>query len=163
MSIEHREPPTAQSSAGFASLLHSWRDRSAPMSDVTGRPRRSSGMRREELAVLAGISVDYLIQLEQGRATNPSPAVVAALVRAMGLAAADAAVLCGAAGLAAPASVVDRSVPDSVTRMVARADRLPTAVFSADWWLLQWNPAWSALMEIRWNCPAADATKRGTR
>ncbi len=42
-------------------------------------PRRRPGLRREELAVLAGISVDYLVQLEQGRARNPSPQVLGAL------------------------------------------------------------------------------------
>ncbi|OZC64832.1 transcriptional regulator [Rhodococcus sp. 15-725-2-2b] len=133
--------------AGFSSVLRGWRDRSAPVpSDSTVRPRRSSGLRREELATLAGISVDYLVQLEQGRASNPSAAVVAALVRALGLDLADAGVLYRAAGLAAPSSAVDRSVPDSVDRLLARADHWPTAVYAADWWLLRWNAALFALM-----------------
>jgi hypothetical protein len=37
-------------------------------------------------------------------------------------------------------------VPESVERLLARADGWPTAVYAADWWLLRWNPAWSALM-----------------
>lgn len=133
--------------AGFSSLLRGWRDRSAPV--LTGAPlrsRRSPGLRREELATLAGVSVDYLVQLEQGRASNPSPAVVAALVRALGLDLPDAAVLYRSAGLAAPSSAVDRSVPDSVERLLARSPQHPAAVYAADWWLLRWNPAWSALM-----------------
>jgi transcriptional regulator with XRE-family HTH domain len=134
-------------SAGFSTLLRGWRDRSAPLlSDAAGRSRRSPGMRREELATLAGISVDYLIQLEQGRAANPSASIVAALVRALRLGVADAAVLYRSAGLAAPSSAVDRSVPDGVERLIARAGGWPAAVYAADWWLLRWNAAWSALM-----------------
>ncbi|TVL91621.1 helix-turn-helix transcriptional regulator [Streptomyces sp. SAJ15] len=50
-----------------------------------GRRRRVQGLRREELALLAGISVDYYVRLEQGRATQPSPEVIDALARALGL------------------------------------------------------------------------------
>ncbi|MEV6035675.1 helix-turn-helix transcriptional regulator [Nonomuraea sp. NPDC052116] len=46
-------------------------------------PRRTPGLRREELATLAGVSVDYYIRLERGRETRPSPAVVDALARAL--------------------------------------------------------------------------------
>ncbi|AZM54443.1 XRE family transcriptional regulator [Streptomyces sp. WAC 01529] len=50
-----------------------------------GPRRRVRGLRREELAQLAGISVDYYVRLEQGRATQPSPEVLDALARALGL------------------------------------------------------------------------------
>ncbi|MFD0413775.1 helix-turn-helix domain-containing protein [Streptomyces sp. NPDC127108] len=50
-----------------------------------GRRRRVRGLRREELAQLAGISVDYYVRLEQGRATQPSPEVLDALATALGL------------------------------------------------------------------------------
>ena len=134
-------------SAGFSSLLRGWRDRSAPVfPDGAARTRRSPGLRREELATLAGVSVDYLVQLEQGRASNPSAAVVAALVRALGLSLTDAAVLYRSAGLAPPSSAVDRTVPPGVERLLERAAPWPAAVYAADWWLLRWNPAWSALM-----------------
>ncbi|SFG46273.1 helix-turn-helix domain-containing protein [Streptomyces mirabilis] len=43
------------------------------------------GLRREEVAVLAGVSADYYIRLEQGRETNPSPQVVDALGSALRL------------------------------------------------------------------------------
>ncbi|MFE6622233.1 helix-turn-helix domain-containing protein [Streptomyces sp. NPDC057740] len=43
------------------------------------------GLRREELAELAGLSVDYVVRLEQGRATSPSAQVVASLARALQL------------------------------------------------------------------------------
>ncbi|URN12212.1 helix-turn-helix transcriptional regulator [Streptomyces radiopugnans] len=51
--------------------------------------RRVRGLRREELAQLAGISVDYYVRLEQGRATQPSPEVLDALAGALGLDAAE--------------------------------------------------------------------------
>jgi transcriptional regulator with XRE-family HTH domain len=146
MSIDHRAAERTQQ-PGFGALLRDWRDRSAPVPSGAGsRSRRSPGLRREELAIMAGISVDYLVQLEQGRASRPSGAVVAALVRAMGLGRADAAVLYRSAGLAEPTSAVDRTVPASAERLLNRADGWPTAVYATDWWLLRWNPAWTALM-----------------
>jgi hypothetical protein len=45
--------------------------------------RRTPGLRREELAALAGVSIDYYIRLERGKETRPSPAVVDALGRAL--------------------------------------------------------------------------------
>ncbi|WP_437024209.1 helix-turn-helix transcriptional regulator [Streptomyces bungoensis] len=47
--------------------------------------RRTPGLRREELATLAGVSVDYYTRLERGRETRPSPAVVDSLARALRL------------------------------------------------------------------------------
>jgi transcriptional regulator with XRE-family HTH domain len=51
---------------------------------VTG-VRRTPGLRREEVATLAGISADYYLRLEQGRDRNPSAQVLAALARVFGL------------------------------------------------------------------------------
>src|SRR3954447_17137899 len=51
---------------------------------VTG-VRRTPGLRREEVATLAGISADYYLRLEQGRDRNPSPQVLEALARVLGL------------------------------------------------------------------------------
>ncbi|PKV97442.1 helix-turn-helix protein [Amycolatopsis echigonensis] len=68
-------------------FLRARRERVAP-ADVglpdNGR-RRVRGLRREELALLAGISSDYYIRLEQGRDQNPSAQVLDALARALGL------------------------------------------------------------------------------
>ncbi|MEE1938307.1 helix-turn-helix transcriptional regulator [Streptomyces sp. TRM 70361] len=50
-----------------------------------GRVRRVPGLRREEVAFLAGVSTDYYTRLEQGRRITPSPAVVESLGRALGL------------------------------------------------------------------------------
>src|SRR3954451_17686002 len=47
--------------------------------------RRTPGLRREEVAELAGVSVDYVVRLEQARGLRPSAAVVEALARALRL------------------------------------------------------------------------------
>jgi transcriptional regulator with XRE-family HTH domain len=52
---------------------------------LPGARRRVEGLRREELAMLAGISAEYYLRLEVGRDTNPSPQVVQALARALRL------------------------------------------------------------------------------
>src|SRR3954453_10311190 len=70
-----------------AEFLRARRDQLKP-SDVglpdSGR-RRAPGLRREEVATLAGVSIDYLVRLEQGRDTKPSPSVIAALANALRL------------------------------------------------------------------------------
>ena len=68
-------------------LLRRWRERVTP-ADVglpAGTGRRVRGLRRQEVAQLSGVSADYLVQLEQGRATSPSTQVLAALARALRL------------------------------------------------------------------------------
>ncbi|WP_326557337.1 helix-turn-helix transcriptional regulator [Micromonospora sp. NBC_01796] len=47
--------------------------------------RRTPGLRREELATLSGISIDYYVRLERGKETHPSPSVLDALARALQL------------------------------------------------------------------------------
>src|SRR3954465_15724235 len=51
----------------------------------SGRRRRTPGLRREEVAELAGIGVDWYIRLEQGRTVSPSVATIDALARALRL------------------------------------------------------------------------------
>jgi len=67
----------------LAGCLRSWRGRLTPAQCglPTGGPRRVAGLRREEVAQLARVSLDYLTRLEQGRATNPSPSMLAARER----------------------------------------------------------------------------------
>jgi transcriptional regulator with XRE-family HTH domain len=52
---------------------------------VDGSRRRTAGLRREEVARLAGMSVDYVVRLEQGRSSQPSTQVLASLARALRL------------------------------------------------------------------------------
>ncbi|MEV1174035.1 helix-turn-helix transcriptional regulator, partial [Nonomuraea sp. NPDC049784] len=56
---------------------------------ASGPRRRVRGLRREELAELAGISVEYLVRLEQGRTAQPSTSVIESLARALDLSEAE--------------------------------------------------------------------------
>ena len=49
----------------------------------TGQRRRTPGLRRAEVAMLAGVSVEYLIRLEQGRDSHPSAQVLSALAETL--------------------------------------------------------------------------------
>ncbi|WP_338320614.1 helix-turn-helix transcriptional regulator, partial [Streptomyces lonarensis] len=66
--------------------------------------RRVPGLRREELAALAGVSVDYVVRIEQGRATTASEEVLTALAAALGLAADERAYLLHCAAASPPAA-----------------------------------------------------------
>ena len=71
----------------LAEALRAWRRRVTPQVAglLPGNGRQVEGLRREELSLLAGVSVAYLVRLEQGRARNPSPQVVEALAAALQL------------------------------------------------------------------------------
>ncbi|WP_421107157.1 helix-turn-helix transcriptional regulator [Streptomyces sp. NEAU-S77] len=133
----------------LGTALRRWRDRLSPI-DVgrTARPgRRAAGLRREELAELAGLSVDYVVRLEQGRATNPSAQVVASLARALQLEPEERDYAYRLAGLLPPhEGTISTHVPAGVQRMLARLGEFPVGVFSADWTLLSWTPAWAVLL-----------------
>ncbi|QDY07757.1 helix-turn-helix domain-containing protein [Micromonospora sp. HM134] len=59
--------------------------RPAEVGLVDGPRRRTAGLRREEVAMLAGMSVDYVVRLEQGRSSQPSTQLLGALARALRL------------------------------------------------------------------------------
>jgi transcriptional regulator with XRE-family HTH domain len=133
----------------FGQAVRRWRDRVPP--EAAGLPagghRRAAGLRREELALLAGISVDYVTRLEQGRASNPSAQVVEALARALRLSPTERAHLFRLAGLAPPGpETVPAYITPSVHRMLDRLTGTPVAVYDASWTLLMANPPYEALM-----------------
>jgi len=133
----------------FGVTLRRWRDRLDPR-DVglpARRTRRATGLRREELADLAGLSVDYLVRLEQGRASTPSAQVVSTLARALQLSGSERDHLFLVAGLLPPSDgQVPTHVPPGVRRVLALLDDLPVGVFTARWDLLSWSPQWPALL-----------------
>src|SRR6266567_5473753 len=95
---------TRQPTAELGAMIRMWRDRLPPSAAAlpSGRSRRAAGLRREELAELAGVSVDYVVRLEQGRATTPSPQIVSSLARALQLSRAERDHLYRLAGLQPP-------------------------------------------------------------
>lgn len=131
----------------LAEVLRAWRDRTDPSAVGLARngTRRAPGLRREELALLAGISIDYVVRLEQGRARTPSAQVCAALARALQLTDAEQAHLFRLAGHAHHPARVPRMIPASVRRIVDRLDGHAVGVYDATWTLLSWNPLWAAL------------------
>ena len=129
--------------------IRAWRDRLDPGAAglSAGARRRAPGLRREELASLAGVSVDYLARLEQGRASNPSPQVLASLARALRLSDQERRHLYLVAGHAPPGSGrIDRHISPGVQRMLDRLEDMPLVVFDAGWDLVAWNPLGIALL-----------------
>ncbi|WP_410571056.1 helix-turn-helix domain-containing protein [Amycolatopsis sp. cmx-4-61] len=133
----------------LGTALRHWRDRVSPQAAglSAGGRRRAAGLRREELAQLAGISADYVVRLEQGRATSPSAQVVEALARALRLTSDERTHLFRLAGLAPPGpGTVPRHITPGVHRMLDRLAGTPVAVFDAAWNQLLANPLHTALM-----------------
>jgi transcriptional regulator with XRE-family HTH domain len=119
------------------------------------RPRRVAGLRREELAQLAGISTNYVVRLEQGRDRHPSPSVLDALASALQL---DEAATTYLHRLGTPASERPRSarrrgarghsdaVAPAVERLLERLDDLPVSVMNKFGEVLATTPLADALM-----------------
>ncbi|WP_375491383.1 helix-turn-helix domain-containing protein [uncultured Jatrophihabitans sp.] len=132
----------------FAEVLRAWRDRLGPreVGLPAGSGRRAPGLRREELAALAGVSVEYLVRLEQGRAKHPSAQLLGALARALRLTDDERDHLYRVAGAAVPSTgVVPRHIAPGVQRVIDRLGDVPLGVHSAAWDLLWCNPLWVAL------------------
>lgn len=132
----------------LAGCLRSWRDQLTPTEAGLpgGGRRRAPGLRRQEVAQLAGISVEYLARLEQGRATNPSPSVLAPLARALRLSDEERAHLFRVAGQAEPADgCIRRHITPSVQRVLDRLTDTPVMVIDASWQCVTANPLAYAL------------------
>jgi len=133
----------------LAGCLRTWRDRLSPAE--AGLPassrRRARGLRREEVAQLAGLSVDYLSRLEQGRASAPSRSVLAPLARALRLTEDERDHLFRVAGQAPPgAGRIDRHITPSVQRVLDRLQDVPVLVVDAAWQPIAKNPLAAALL-----------------
>lgn len=141
--------PGAAPGTGLGAMIRTWRDRLSPSAVglPAGHGRRAAGLRREELAELAGVSVDYVVRLEQGRATTPSVGVTASLARALRLSTAETDHLYRLAGLVPPdGGAISDHLPPGLRRVLTRLQSAPAAVFAADWQLLWWNREWAALL-----------------
>ncbi|MGC5025895.1 helix-turn-helix domain-containing protein [Tsukamurella sp. DT100] len=134
----------------LASFLRS--RRAAVDADALGLPsygrRRVPGLRREELAELAGVSVNYLTRLEQGAAGNPSGEVLSALARALQLSEVERLHLLE---LARPsgegAAPIDRHGAGFVgVRQLVDAMETPAVVLSSNQDILAWNRLGNAVL-----------------
>jgi transcriptional regulator with XRE-family HTH domain len=134
----------------LGAFLRSRRERLRPQ-DVglpSGPRRRTPGLRREEVAVLAHISTEYYVRLEQGRAPRPSGEVLAALAGALRLTDAESDHLHVLAGTApARTGLHRRDVRPSILALLERLPQTAAFVMSAAFEVLAWNDLAAALME----------------
>lgn len=112
--------------------------------------RRTPGLRREELATLAGVSIDYYTRLERGKETRPSPGVVDSLARALHLDDAEHYHLRELAARAAhmapePPPPPSRNVRPHLKQILETLRPSPAYVISRSMDLLAWNPGGLAL------------------
>lgn len=133
--------------AELAAFLRRWRARVQP-SEVgleRGR-RRTPGLRRQEVATLAGMSVDYYVRLEQGRGPRPSRQTLAALGRALRLTDDERSHLHYLAGeVPAPPAAPVREVRPGLLHLLERLVDTPALVCDAKYDVLAWNPMAAAL------------------
>ena len=113
-----------------------------------GSHRRVPGLRREEVAMLAGVSADYYVRLEQGRDQHPSAQVLDALARALQL---DDYATAHLHRLAAPPvrrrrrSPRPEKVPASILRLIASWNETPAYVYGRYMDVLAANPLATAV------------------
>lgn len=147
-----RDPRAAE----LADLLRSRRERLQPaeVGLPRGPRRRAKGLRREEVAHLAGVSTTYYTFLEQGRDVRPSWSVLEALARALRLAPAERAHLhtLGSGAVTATPRVPNETLAPAMVALVDRLDPWPSYVSGRYWDILAANRAaralwtdWSAL------------------
>jgi transcriptional regulator with XRE-family HTH domain len=109
---------------------------------------RQCGLRREEVAYLAGVSVTWYTWLEQGRDVTPSRQVLDAVARTLRLSAAEHLYVLSLAGYSAPepgAGYPSHSVPDHVARLLDGLADCPSYAIASDWTIAAWNTAYSLL------------------
>ena len=125
--------------AELAGFLRARRARVSPQD--AGLPemgrRRTPGLRRQEVAQLAGMSVDYYIRLEQGRGPHPSRQVLSALARALMLTADEREDLFRMAGEAPPQ--LPAEITPGIRHLLDSMPATPAYVVDAAYNVLAWN------------------------
>jgi len=112
-----------------------------------GPRRRTPGLRRQEVAQLAGMSVDYYTRLEQGRGPRPSRQMLGAIGRALRLSGDELAYLHYVAGeTPGPPSGPARDVRPGILALLGRLDDTPALVCDAKYDVLAWNAMAAALI-----------------
>jgi transcriptional regulator with XRE-family HTH domain len=104
--------------------------------------RRAPGLRREEVAAVAGVTVSWIARLEQGKAQSVSAQVLAALARALRLDELEREHLFALAGLRAdPTTAAPRDVPPSILAVLRALEPNPAYVLDRSWNMVAWNTA----------------------
>ncbi|TDW24181.1 helix-turn-helix transcriptional regulator [Kribbella kalugense] len=112
-----------------------------------GPRRRTPGLRRQELAELAGMSVDYYVRLEQGRGPRPSTQMLTAIGRALQLSDAERDYMHHLAGTTrTPRMEPGSEVRSGVLHLIESLDDTPVLVCNARYDVLAWNRMATALL-----------------
>ncbi|WP_162605936.1 helix-turn-helix transcriptional regulator [Jiangella aurantiaca] len=117
---------------GLADFLRRRREvlRPADVGLPEGVRRRTPGLRREEVAQLAGVSTDHYSRLEQARGSAPSAAVVGALARALRCDLDQRDHLFHLAGLSAPPRRAGRHISPGLINLASRLDDVPVCIYT---------------------------------
>lgn len=136
----------AESSEQLGAFLRTRRERLKPeqLGITDTRRRRTPGLRREEVAGLAGISAEWYVKLEQGRAVAPSAATIDALSHALRLGEVEQAHLRMLARSGRRLAFVREEVPAALRHLVESMSH-PAYVTGLRWDVLAWNKAAAAL------------------
>ncbi|WP_340688130.1 helix-turn-helix transcriptional regulator [Amycolatopsis coloradensis] len=141
---------TVDTTQELAAFLRTRRERLDP--DEFGLPsrrrsRRTPGLRREEVAELAGVSIDYVVRLEQARGLRPSAEVVEALARALRLAPDERAYLFDLARRRPrDAGKLATTAAPPLARLVADLSPLPAMLLNHRYDILAWNDEMARLL-----------------
>jgi transcriptional regulator with XRE-family HTH domain len=125
-------------------FLRSRRAKLRPKPVAGGRRRRTPGLRREEVAELAGIGVDWYVRLEQGRSVTPSSTTIEALARALRLNKAEHQHLRALAGGCGQKRFEPETAPPSLL-LLLKSMRQPAYVTGRRRDLVAWNAAANAI------------------
>ena len=131
----------------LAAFLRACRERITP--DAVGLPpgprRRTPGLRREEVAGLAGVGVTWYTWLEQGRPINASEQVVDAIARTLRMDEAERSHLFHLAELPPPDAVGAIGITAEIQEILDALDPLPATLTNARYDLLGWNASYAAV------------------
>ncbi|MGU3432089.1 helix-turn-helix transcriptional regulator [Actinomycetes bacterium M1A6_2h] len=124
---------------------------------MVGRTR-TTGLRREEVSFLSGVSVTWYTWLEQGRDINPSRQVLDAVARTLQLTGPEHAYVLSLAGHSGPRTETMASdrAPDHVQRLLDAMADSPAFAIEPDWSISGWNRAYALLYPNIATAPTQD-------
>ncbi|MCZ4122299.1 helix-turn-helix transcriptional regulator [Streptomyces sp. H39-S7] len=141
---------TVDTTKELAAFLRNRRERLDPHDfDLPSRQqaRRTPGLRREEVAELAGVSIDYIVRLEQARGLRPSASVVEALAQALRLGPDERAYLFNLAQQRPrTADTPATTAAPPLARLVADLSPLPAMLMNHRYDILAWNGEMARLL-----------------
>ena len=108
---------------------------------LSGGPRRTPGLRREEVALLAGVSVSWYTWLEQGRDIQASAGTLKRVADVLRLDRVESAHLFALSSREQPSPVVDERVTDALTTLVRHMNPIPAYIRTSGLDILAWNAA----------------------